>query len=827
MTRFHICRLLFLFLLLTKVAAGDDWFDDREKTYVAGLRSRQLFGIAEFYCTASLQRSDLTRTDQAALTVELMQNRAAKALIAPPSQRNTAWQTVWQTETEFKSRFPRHPKMLLVSIQTALSRLRYASSIQQELSAEMIPPANVAIADQVMIEQLRNARRTFEQMERDIQKMIPQQRVKSTTDDEFSVEQLAVLLSNVRFQLARCQLQTAYRYDAGDIVNRSSIIGDVLQRIAEVQASVSPQQRIWWLSKITQIECLRLIGRNLDAAQKLNDLPPDDQPSDLTSEILEQRLLLAAATGDVDWATKHLQKSDQNRLFNQTPQMDIAQMKVAIMLSTNADTDADRQRWLDRAAQIVADIDRWHGAYWNRRAGLAMIESLPATEGAWAGAVSEPSAGQREIVIQNAKRATGRGNDDDAVKSWLRAIDLTSVPSDRQPLLINVSKSLERLNRHAEAAKYLFDAANGNPIAESAAAMHLRGCWNLAQESSPASPDHGALQAALQEHLQRWPDQQTSIQAATWLVAEFNEREQFEQAVQTLINRDVVSQIVINQLRATFSAAQRQSAADQTNIQKLAQEIVDHLQQKWSGVEDASIAESLTATAIEIALSSGYLPANEVTRFLNQHDARFPIDARSEIQLYRSLLTAWVEEDLPAAAKILDDLSPTESQCRQILAITQQQQSRNNRVDRIADDYRLLVAEAALRTPLSVQETMAWKFEQAKSLSATGQTKRALAILAPLAQQFRTDVSIQLQYARVLSQSPDHINQSIDAWRKLTQQLKPKSESWYEAKLNVAQGLADSKQPDAAKKILKYVQAVYGWKGSAWADSIERLLRQL
>ena len=389
--------LCLLFALLTAVSpAHADRFDEREKKFVAGLRARQLFDIAESYCIQSLQRTDITTTDQAALTVELMQSRASQALIAAADQKSSSWQSVWQTQLDFESAFPQHPKGILVTIQTALSRLSYAASIQQELSAEMIAPDDIASSRENMIDQLRQSRRTFEQVERDIDRMLPQQRAKPSTGNSLSVDQLSIMRSNVRYQLAKCNLQTAYGYDADDTVNRTSIITDVLQRLSEVQNSVSPQQRIWWLAKITQIECLRLIGRNGEGLKVLNGLPEEERPADLASDILEQRLLMAVARADVAWAEKHLNQSARQRLSNQTPQMDIAQMQAAVMLSRNSKTDANRQRWLDRAAQFVASVDTIHGAYWSRRAGLSLIDATGSSAGL---DVGRPSAGQREIVI--------------------------------------------------------------------------------------------------------------------------------------------------------------------------------------------------------------------------------------------------------------------------------------------------------------------------------------------------------------------------------------------------------------------------------------------
>lgn len=352
-----------LFTLLTAVSpARADRFDEREKKFVAGLRARQLFDIAESYCIQSLSRPDITTTDQAALTVELMQSRSSQALIAAADKKESAWRAVWQTERDFESAFAQHPKGILITIQTALARLSYAASIQQELSAEMISPADVPSSRESMIDQLRQSRRTFERVERDIDRMLPEQRAKPANEDELSADQLSIMRSNVRYQLAKCNLQTAYGYNADDTVNRTSIITDVLQRLSEVQNSVSPQQRIWWLAKVTQIECLRLIGRNVEALKVLNGLPEEERPADLASDILEQRLLLAVARADVAWAQKHLQQSASQRLSDQSPQMDIAQMKAAVMLSNNANSGPNRQRWLDLAAQIVSNIETIHGA---------------------------------------------------------------------------------------------------------------------------------------------------------------------------------------------------------------------------------------------------------------------------------------------------------------------------------------------------------------------------------------------------------------------------------------------------------------------------------
>lgn len=806
--------------LFSVAAVAADRFDEREKTFVAGLRHRQLFDIAERYCTLSLARNDISVTDQAALTVELMQNRASQALIAPANQRPSAWQSVWQTQRDFNDAFARHPKSILVTIQTALSRLSYAASIQQEISAEMIRPADVELSKEMMIDQLRTARRTFEKVEREIDRLLPEQRSRSVSQDELSAQQLSTMRSNVRYQLAKCHLQTAYGYEASDSVNRTSIINDVLQRLSEVQNSAGPQQRIWWLAKVTQVECLRLIGRSADAQKILNRLPNEDRPLDLNSAILEQRLLLAVARSDVQWAVKHLRQSETQRLSGQTPQMDIAQMRAAVMVAGEATSDADRQRWLGRAALIVQGIESDHGPYWSRRAGLALIEATGSSSGL---DVTRPSAGQREILIQTAARAARNGNDTDALKAWQRAIELTPVGGERQNLQINAAKIFERLKRYPEAAEILLTGALEVPQSEIAAAMHLRGCWNIAQTGSGDE-----LIAELKAHLKQWPESSTVDQASIWLAAEFSRRHEFDSSVTTLtISQREASVNKIRQLRSTFYSIQKHSGGQPDSAGELSKRIVDYFRQQSANTADAELSEKMVATAAEIALLSGCISPTQTDALIQQHAARFTIDPRSPLRLYSSVLNVLIGDDPSAAMLTLENLTPSENDCRKLASIVKANIVRNPASAFTLNQFLLSVAEQALRRPLSVQQMTAWKFEQAKLLRATRQYKRSLALLTPLAQQFRNDAAIQMEYARALTQSGDRLEEALKAWRRLTQQLKPKTENWYEAKLNVGRSLAKSGQGEEAKKMLRYLEAVHGFNGSEWTEAIQRLLRQL
>ena len=69
-----------LALAMTAFAGGAE---PREALFLAGLRERELFDLAERHCTDRLLDPELTEIDRADLTVELVRTMAAHAMSRP------------------------------------------------------------------------------------------------------------------------------------------------------------------------------------------------------------------------------------------------------------------------------------------------------------------------------------------------------------------------------------------------------------------------------------------------------------------------------------------------------------------------------------------------------------------------------------------------------------------------------------------------------------------------------------------------------------------------------------------------------------------------
>jgi len=101
--------------------------------------------------------------------------------------------------------------------------------------------------------------------------------------------------------------------------------------------------------------------------------------------------------------------------------------------------------------------------------------------------------------------------------------------------------------------------------------------------------------------------------------------------------------------------------------------------------------------------------------------------------------------------------------------------------------------------------------------------------LAALVEERSRDVALLLAQARVgtrigLEQRGDRLNAPLALWRGLARQLKPESDSWFEAKFNVARLLVALGEDKKASQLLGYLAALpSGWSKSSFASELTAL----
>ena len=60
----------------------------------------------------------------------------------------------------------------------------------------------------------------------------------------------------------------------------------------------------------------------------------------------------------------------------------------------------------------------------------------------------------------------------------------------------------------------------------------------------------------------------------------------------------------------------------------------------------------------------------------------------------------------------------------------------------------------------------------------------------------------------------------------MAQRARPKTDLWYEAKLNVARQLFRGGKRDEAAELLRFVEAVQGLEGTRWQAAYRQLLAE-
>ena len=868
--------LLVLLIGSSAIAAQADGnqnaFDAREQAFVFGLKQRRLYEIAEKACLQLLQRDDITPTDQSGLTVELIQIRMLRATEADEKGADEAWQAVWQTETDFQNRYPQHPRELLIAVQTGLAHLQRAQRITSAIEAQIIPPQLLSQSREQLLQETRKAKRIFTDVERKIERMLPEQRSKSLTDDELTPLELLTLKSNVRFQIAICQLETVAAYDTDDATSRISAMNDVLKRLQEVQDSVVPSQQIWWLSRIAQLKCLRMLGQPDRAQQMLATLPREPAPADLLPRLMEQRLRLAITVADTAALTAALQSDT----VSQTPELEIAKIEAAVALAKRVRSQPQQSRWLAFAAQKKQTIETQFGSYWGRRAALALIDASGVVPNNSGGGDTNTAAGNSavgasiEMLIQTARQSQRQGNLGDAIKAYDNAIAQIGETDESSAeavfgLQIAASQIFEQQSNFAEAARRLMSVAQKYSNNATAAQVHLRGLWNLAKASKSiaADSDGDPLATALKSHLIVWPSSPTKNQAALWLMSEQILKGKPDEAVLSFEQIETQSNSfppALKQVRAMVVRAQKadgktstQEADAQSKAKRLGEQIFNLLRRRYEslGLIDGlplqlqeELQAALLSNSIEIGLRTGGASqrtmsdwADDFRRTNNGNSGGTTPQKFRDVMRWSSLLLIMdrgsqspeVQRD---ATEMLKLGAPDKQQCQRLFSAiatieARLEQSGDSARLAILREFGLEVVAIARRQPLSVSQSDRWTFQLGRLRRLTGDTIDAVSILEPLSQRFRSDALIQLEFARALSELEDRNDDALAAWRRLTRVLSPRSENWYEAKLHVGQALQKSGKVEEARKLLRYLKSVYGWNDSVWASDLDRLLRSL
>ena len=559
---------------------------------------------------------------------------------------------------------------------------------------------------------------------------------------------------------------------------------------------------------------------------KLKRLTERLEADPLPVSVIEQQLLLAESMRDQPAAIAALQAAEA--IENRSAMLDLARVKLMTQLSAQA-TGSQKSHWLAQAAQTTRKIEQQHGNYWGRRAELILIDNQNATEAA------TTSATQLDLLTRLAAQALRQQRFADAAKAYTNAARTARQLGETEKafaLDVRSAQALEPLKQHQQAAEQLTTLARQYPQNQLASAAHLRGCWNWKKITTDDPERKKILLELLAEHVTTWPQAASANQARYWLGKQWQAEKKWQSAFDTYIAVAPASPHFAQAFQQSIDCAKQhlRTLPSPRQQQAFSQHVLTELEEIQQQPPPTS-ATQLQVILARIEISIRYSQADPSIWLASLRQAVDRCDApnlKITGQAWLLAIEAFNPQSSPTIQTLLDSVKtyPTELKIVE-QAIVDISQRHPNLITAESQAIHRSVIEAALQLSLSQQELTVWRSRKATLLIATGDHAQALTVLDELEKSQPRDRTIQLQIARLLTQI--HQTQSPDIplkrWRRLATQLKPHTESWYEAKYHVALMLEKSGRSDDAQKLLEYIQVIPpGWNDSSFKTKFEQLL---
>ena len=746
--------------LFTAPASAAESDDAR---FLAGLRERQLFGLAETYCRGQLQRAGAQDEAQAALTIELIRTLAAHAANEQPENREALWSEARKAAAEFLRHAPRHPRTGLVRLQDALTPLAIGELARQEfeagaLAADRLEPARAA---------LREATSLLEALDRELTGEIPLRRRTAPAKGELSGDELFSLQQHVQHQLARAQRNRALLFELGS-ADRIALLSAAVETLQRPLAQLAADEPLLPQIQLDLAEGQRLLGRLDEAGQLAAALDQEGVPPPIRLRARAELLRLAIARANPA-AIQRLLDERRSDAGESSAELDFAFLEAQLALArlasegkwpaASAKPAAEiSKEYQDRAAATATLLEETYGTYWGRRADQLLVTSLPRGSG----------RGNLQLLARAADSLYVKGELDQAIAAYDEAAAQARADGDLNAafdLAYKAALAEQRRKKHIEAANRLRILSKSFATHAQAPPAHLLAAWNAAQVASASPAAVNSYATILREHLATWPAAETGAQARVWLGKLKESQAAWEEAIEA------------------YNGVPRSSPHFAAAIVGLARAWPQRLAELAAAGKPTGEAAAEAIQTLESALVDD---ANKRPQQWTETDRAVALAAAELIVAYQPSDAAEAIEFLEAAVKQSEE-SPAEWKAAANLTLTL----------------------AAAELPARRGEALASLAKLAKENpdSAAIQEKYADLLLA--------------------AGQVESLKLALDRWRMIASRSKPRTPRWYKAKYSVALAQYRLNDRAGAATLLKYLlETPPGLNGTEWEARCTDLLRQ-
>ncbi|MCA9221984.1 MAG: hypothetical protein KDA71_16755 [Planctomycetales bacterium] len=812
---------LWLTIAAVARAAGDS-----DSAFLAGLRQRQLFSLAEAFCRERLADADLPPASRADLTVELIRTQSERAAHAPAAERADMWQQADTTAADFQRLHRDNPRGELVQVQAALSALARGELARQE--AEVAPNPTAALEQ--ARDALREAASRLEQLDRQLSDEIPRRNRLRPEPGRLSTDELIALQNSVQLQRARALRNQGLSYPASS-TDRIASLTAALDQLVEPQRRVAPADPLDWQIRLEQIESQRLLGNIRDAATVLNKLMADKPPADVEQRAIAETARVYLAARQPDRAFEALGKVDRQRTAAADVDLALLEAHLAKWTAANsANDEKSADEWRKKSLALVDYVQQTHGAYWGRRAELLLIQVAGHTGG----------DGDVEVLRRTADNLYLKGQMDEALAAYDQASGLARQQGDEaaafdlaykaamlQQQRQNLADSRERLQRLST------DMAQHS----AAAKAHLLAAWMAAQLVRARQLELNEYLADLETQRRLWPADATTDQARLWQAAVLEQQQAWHAAAS--IYEEVPPQSA--QFADALTAAAR-------NVRRLLAEpaasdsqspIAGHLSylETIAGSDAASVElrrqAALTAAEVALQLPTGGYARAERALTMAFGDKLDGVDEQTVAARSLMLLAlAGQPARRSAAQALLDELRG--SSPAQLLAVVQGlAQTADAANDRLAGELaemqlQVIDSLGESRRSLSAADQDRLLHLQAAAFARAGRTVDAIKLYEQLVEAHPDDGEVRERFAALLLDSADAklLERALEQWRIVAARSRPDTDRWWSAKYHVALAQFKTGDKSGAAKLIRYLQATKGLGDAASAARFANLLKR-
>ncbi|MBX3414855.1 MAG: hypothetical protein KF708_19380 [Pirellulales bacterium] len=811
-----------------------------EETYLAGLRSRQLFRLAEDYCREQLARDDLAPRRRATLVVEQSRNLVQQALASPDASRHELWQQAASVVDDFARQHTDHPFVMLAEVQGAELRL-----IQGEALAESLAKSGQDDATRELPRrELRDAIERFGRLQMRIAEAQRRsgERRGPNAPDALTARELRSLERYVRFEQARAHVLQAQTYgrETPDWTNSLAQASELLAPLAQLATS----EPLGWRSRLMQIECLRLAGNAGESRRRLALLRDLQPPGDVQLLAQAEELRLAISQRRLDELETLLAEVQPGAEIS--GQLDLALLEAYLLLWQDASRRRQEERaasWRQQAEEVLAQFEAKHGAFWKRRAESVLVNMIGAS----------PQAADPAVLVRVADAFYSQGRPDDAITTYDRVREVAEKRGDANlafEVAFKAAAVEHARDAHTPARERFRALALAYPKQPRAPEAHALAIFHAAQVLKLAGQDSDAsaqaldvYRALIEEHLAHWPASPTASDAA-WRLGRLHEHAHAWQAA-------------IAAYRMVASGNTQYAEALHAIGRCYTLEIAELTERGEPSTAQATAAADFFSTAAQENASPRNAPFSPAQRVAALWAARFWIGhLQNHYDRAAALLNAagagggvpleWRSEAVPLLIVALAAQGQTAEARRLVGEVGASSASETlamlEGLTRIAGSASADTAADIAAVEIDVVRQLRGRAQQldatqsrrldlllAGALARGGRDEEAGTLYRALVKAHPDHGDVQEDFARWLGTLDDEesLRESLTRWNEIERRSRAGSDRWYRAKYAQAEALHRLGDDTLAVRLIKVTQTLYpSLGGPVLKTRFEKLLAQ-